>query len=358
MREPGGPSTGGRPPRQVPARGERRASRPDSLSGLLLEGRYRIGPRLARGGMSTVYRGVDLRLDRPVAIKVMSPQYAADPTFLTRFEREARAAARLDNPRVVGVYDQGRDGDIVFLVMELVDGGTLRDLLHQRGELSVPVALSVLEPLLDALAAAHAAGLVHRDVKPENVLISARGEVKVADFGLVRAVTSTTMATGNVILGTVAYLSPEQVATGAADERSDVYSAGIVAYEMLTGHPPFAGDNALSVAYQHVHSDVPPVADEAPGVPVDIAAAVDAATNRDPLARPANAAEFLRRLRAARRELALALVPVPVPRPPARRAEPGTSRSGGADPRPVPGSSGGSGAEASPALGGPGGDES
>jgi len=270
--------------------------------------------------MSVVYRALDLRLDRPVAIKVMSPQYAADPTFLARFEREARAAARLDNPHVVGVFDQGRDGEHVFLVMELVDGGTLRDLLHQRGALSVPIALSVLESVLDALAAAHAAGLVHRDVKPENVLISARGEVKVADFGLVRAVTSTTMATGNVILGTVAYLSPEQVATGAADERSDVYSAGIVAYEMLTGHPPFAGDNALSVAYQHVHSDVPPVADDAPGVPVAIAAAVDAATSRDALARPVNAADFLHRLQDARADVGLALAPVPAPRPARRPA--------------------------------------
>ena len=141
--------------------------------------------------------------------------------------------------------------------MELVDGGTLRDLLREQGSLSVPVTMSILEPLLAALGAAHAAGLVHRDVKPENVLISAQGAVKIADFGLVRAVSSQTMATGDVILGTVAYLSPEQVATGAADARSDVYAAGVMAYEMLTGQPPFNGDNPMSVAYQHVHSDVP-----------------------------------------------------------------------------------------------------
>ncbi len=330
------------------------------MTGLLLEGRYRVGPRLARGGMSTVFRGVDLRLDRPVAIKVMTPQYAADPTFLARFEREARAAAGLDDPHVVGVYDQGQDGEHVFLVMELVDGGTLRDLLHQRGALSVPVALSVLEPVLSALAAAHAAGLVHRDVKPENVLISARGEVKVADFGLVRAVTSTTMATGNVILGTVAYLSPEQVATGAADERSDVYSAGIVGYEMLTGHPPFGGDNPLSVAYQHVHSDVPPVADEAPGVPVGIAAAIDAATSRDALARPVNAADLLRRLRDARREVGLSLMPVPVPRPPrhpigAGHGSGATDRGADAGGRQHDGTAGGPGGQQAghPRVGGP-----
>ncbi len=284
------------------------------MIGQILEDRYRVDSYLARGGMSTVYEGLDLRLDRPVAIKVMTPQYAADPTFLKRFEREARAAAKLDNPHVVGVFDQGRDGDSVFLVMELVDGGTLRDLIHQQGQLSVRVALSVLEPVLDALAAAHQAGLIHRDIKPENVLISSRGEVKVADFGLVRAVTSTTMATGDVILGTVAYLSPEQVETGAADERSDVYSAGIVGYEMLTGRPPFVGDNAISVAYQHVHGDVPPVADHAPGVPSAIAAVIDEATSRDSLTRPANAGEFLRRLRGARLQAGLSLAAVPVPK--------------------------------------------
>lgn len=292
-----------------------------ALIGQVLEERYRIDAYLARGGMSTVYQGVDLRLDRQVAIKVMTPQYAADPTFLKRFEREARAAARLDNPHVVGVYDQGRDGENVFLIMELVDGGTLRDLIHEQGQLSVRVALSVLEPVAAALAAAHQAGLIHRDIKPENVLISSKGEVKVADFGLVRAVTSTTMATGDVILGTVAYLSPEQVETGAADERSDVYSAGIVGYEMLTGRAPFVGDNALSVAYQHVHGDVPPVADHAPGVPSAIAAVIDAATSRDALARPPNAGEFLRRLRGARLQTGLSLTRVPVPR---------STRAGGA----------------------------
>lgn len=285
-----------------------------ALVGTVLEDRYRVDAPMARGGMSTVFRGMDLRLDRPVAIKVMAPAYAADPTFLARFEREARAAAKLDNPHVVGVYDQGRDGDNVFLVMELVDGGTLRDVLSERGDLSVRQTLSILEPLLEALSAAHRAGLVHRDVKPENVLISTKGEVKVADFGLVRAVTSTTMATGDVILGTVAYLSPEQVETGASDERSDVYSAGIVAYEMLSGHPPFRGDNAISVAYQHVHSDVPPIDDAAPGVPQTIAEVIDAATARDPLLRPANAEEFLRRLRGARVQMGLSLVPVPTPK--------------------------------------------
>ncbi len=297
------------------------------LTGTVLEGRYRVGAVIARGGMSTVYRGIDLRLDRPVAIKVMQPSFASDPTFLTRFEREARLAAGLAHRGVVAVYDQGRDDEVVFLVMELVDGGTLRDLIRQSGALSVSVTMSILEPLLSALGAAHAGGLVHRDVKPENVLISSKGEVKVADFGLVRAISSQTMATGNVILGTVAYLSPEQVATGAADARSDVYSAGVVAFEMLTGHPPYGGDNAISVAYQHVHSDIPPVTDQAPGVPVELDDLILAATRRDPMARPRDASAFLSAVVSMRARLGLARAAVPVPRAPSAPAGPLPQRS-------------------------------
>ena len=289
-----------------------------ALPGRLLDGRYRVGAVIARGGMSTVYRGVDTRLGRAVAIKIMSDSYVADPSFLVRFQREARVAASLRDPAVVAVYDQGRDQtddhDVVFLVMELIDGGTLRDLLRENGSLPVPVALSVLEPVLGALAAAHAAGLVHRDVKPENVLISGKGEVKVADFGLARAVASQTMATGNVILGTVAYLSPEQVSTGTADPRSDVYSAGILAFEMLTGRTPYSGDNPISVAYQHVHSDVPPVTDEAPAIPVELDDIILAATRRDPAARPRDAGELLSTLIRMRARLGIRRVPVPVPR--------------------------------------------
>src|SRR6478735_9267161 len=289
------------------------------LTGSMLDGRYRVGGIIARGGMSTVYRGTDTRLDRPVAIKVMSQQYVSDQAFLARFEREARIAAGLGHPGVVAVYDQGRDGDLVFLVMELVDGGTLRDLLRESAPLSVPVTMSILEPLLAALGAAHAAGLVHRDVKPENVLISAQGAVKIADFGLVRAVSSQTMATGDVILGTVAYLSPEQVATGAADARSDVYAAGVMAYEMLTGHPPYHGDNPMSVAYQHVHSDVPRCSGNAPGTPEALDDLIVAATRRDPAARPRDANAFLAALAGIRSQLGLRRVPVPVPhRSPAR----------------------------------------
>jgi serine/threonine-protein kinase len=267
--------------------------------------------------MSTVYRGTDIRLERPVAIKVMAPRFTADPVFLQRFEREARAAARLHHPGVVGVHDQGVDsspaGDSVFLVMELVEGGTLRDLLRQRGTLSVPLALSVAEMVLSALAAAHEAGLVHRDIKPENVLIGPGGVVKVADFGLVRAVAEASSSTGDVILGTVAYLSPEQVATGAADARSDVYATGVLLFEMLTGTPPYTGETALSVAYRHVNEDMPTPSAVGAAVPAPLDELITRATRRDPAARPPHAGEFLRALAAVRINLGIDRVPVPVP---------------------------------------------
>lgn len=288
-----------------------------SLAGALLDGRYCVGPVVARGGMSTVYRGTDTRLERPVAIKVMAPRFAADPAFLQRFEREARAAARLHHPGVVGVHDQGIDsspaGDRVYLVMELVDGGTLRDLLREHGSLAVPLALSVAEMVLSALAAAHQEGLVHRDIKPENVLIGPGGVVKVADFGLVRAVAEASSSTGDVILGTVAYLSPEQVATGAADARSDVYATGVLLFEMLTGSPPYTGETALSVAYRHVHDDMPAPSTAGAVVPAALDELIVRATRRDPAARPPDAAAFLHTLQTLRADLGIDRVPVPVP---------------------------------------------
>ena len=212
------------------------------MIGEMLERRYRVDAPIARGGMSTVYRGLDTRLDRPVAIKVMDPQFAGDPAFLTRFEFEARAVARLKHPALVAVYDQGSDRNHVFLVMELVDGGTLRELLRERGPMPPHAVAAVVAPVLDALAVAHRAGLVHRDVKPENILISDTGEVKIADFGLVRAAAAATTTSNSVILGTAAYLSPEQVTSGIADTRSDVYSTGVLMFELLTGTTPFTGD--------------------------------------------------------------------------------------------------------------------
>lgn len=303
-------------------------------SGTLLDGRYRVGSPIARGGMSTVYRGLDLRLDRAVAIKVMSPAYAAHPAFLARFEREARLSAGLAHPGVVGVHDFGEDGDQVYLVMELVDGGTLRDLLRQRGPLDAATTVAVLRPLLAALAAAHAGGLVHRDVKPENVLISSTGTVKIADFGLVRPLHSATLATGDVILGTVAYLAPEQVETGAADPRTDVYAAGIVAWEMLTGRPPYGGDTPMAVAYAHVHRDVPPPSSEptAMEVPDTLDRLIVAATRRDPASRPRDAAAFLRDLAVAADTDRLPTVAVPVPRRPAPPVPPAVTDGGTPEP--------------------------
>ncbi|MGW6932503.1 Stk1 family PASTA domain-containing Ser/Thr kinase [Lentzea sp. NPDC054927] len=277
--------------------------------GGLLEQRYRVDSVLARGGMSTVYRGRDTRLDRDVAIKVMDPHLTADPAFVARFEREARAAAQLHHPAVVSVHDQGVDGDQVYLVMELIDGGNLRDLLNQRGKLPPAIALSILGPVLSALGAAHRAGLVHRDVKPENVLIGPGGQVKVADFGLARAIAENGVTSDSEILGTVAYLSPEQVETGAADARSDVYSAGIVLYEMLAGQAPYRGETPISVAYQHVNSDVPSV----PEIPLALDTLVRKSTRRDPSLRPANADGFLGELERVGAELGLTPQPVPVP---------------------------------------------
>src|SRR6201747_737546 len=244
---------------------------------------------IATGGMSTVYRGLDVRLDRPVALKVMDSLYAHDQQFLTRFQREARSVARLKDPGLVAVYDQGFDGRHPFLVMELVEGGTLRELLRERGPMPPHAVAAVLAPVLSGLAVAHRAGLVHRDVKPENVLISDDGDVKIADFGLVRAVAEAKITSTSVILGTAAYLTPEQVGTGDAGPRSDVYGVGVLAYELLTGDTPFTGDNALSVAYQRMDNDVPPPSAAIAGVPAQFDELVLCATARNPADRYADA---------------------------------------------------------------------
>jgi beta-lactam-binding protein with PASTA domain len=289
----------------------------DPVVGLVLEGRYRLEERLARGGMSTVYAATDLRLHRTVAVKVMAEHLAHDPAFVDRFTREARATAMLSHVNVVSVSDQGSDQGLVFLVMELVRGRTLRDLLQARGRLTVGEAFAVLEPVLAGLTAAHRAGIAHRDVKPENVLIALDGQVKVADFGLARAVAGTgqTSHTGGVLIGTVAYLSPEQLERGRSDARSDVYAAGVMFYELLTGHPPYVGDSALAVAYQHVHHDVPAPSAEVPGVPWQVDELVARTTRRDPGGRPLDAGAFLAELTDLRTDLGLARVPVPTGRP-------------------------------------------
>jgi serine/threonine protein kinase, bacterial len=284
------------------------------LDDALLDGRYLVQSKIASGGTSTVYRGLDTRLDRPVAVKVMDSRYAGDHQFLTRFQREARTVARLKDPGLVAVYDQGLDSRHPFLVMELIEGGTLRELLTERGPMPPYAVAAVLRPVLGGLAAAHRSGLVHRDVKPENVLISDDGDVKIADFGLVRAVAAAGITSSSVILGTAAYLSPEQVRDGDASPRSDVYSAGILAYELLTGHTPFTGDSALSIAYQRLDNDVPPPSAAIDGVPQRFDDFVARATARDPADRYADAIEMDAALDAIAEELALPEFRVPAPR--------------------------------------------
>jgi eukaryotic-like serine/threonine-protein kinase len=266
----------------------------DPLVGRLIDGRYHVEGRIARGGMAAVYYAVDTRLDRPVALKVMHSALSEDQQFVHRFIGEAKTAARLSHPNVVSVFDQGTHEGLVYLAMEYVEGRTLREILGEHGPLTPRQAFGVLEPVLAALGAAHQAGLVHRDVKPENILLADDGRVKVADFGLARATTQATAQTSDgILLGTVAYLSPEQVSRGASDPASDVYSAGIVLYEMLTGQKPFTGDGSMEIAYQHVHRDVPAPSEKVPALSPMVDAIVARATRRDPAQRPADAAAML-----------------------------------------------------------------
>ncbi|MFJ3954368.1 Stk1 family PASTA domain-containing Ser/Thr kinase [Streptomyces libani] len=275
----------------------------DPLVGQLLDGRYRVQARIAAGGMATVYQAVDTRLDRLLALKVMHPTLATDAAFVDRFIREAKSVARLSHPNVVGVFDQGTDGTYVYLAMEYVAGCTLRDVLRERGALQPRAALDILEPILAALGAAHRAGLVHRDMKPENVLIGDDGRVKVADFGLVRAVdTNTTASTGSV-LGTVSYLAPEQMEHGTADARVDVYACGVVLYEMLTGGKPHTGGSVAQILYQHLHEDVLPPSGLVPGLAPQLDELVALATARDPQQRPQDAVALLSRAQETRAQL-------------------------------------------------------
>ncbi|MDQ1705191.1 MAG: eukaryotic-like serine/threonine-protein kinase [Frankiaceae bacterium] len=285
----------------------------DPLVDRLLDGRYAIEARLARGGMASVYLATDVRLERRVAVKVMHAALAEDPEFVARFNREARAAARLSHPDAVSVYDQGSDANHVFLVMEYVAGSTLRDVLRARGQLSAGEAVAVMDHVLAALGAAHAAGLVHRDIKPENVLVTPDGRVKVADFGLARAVAGTTLTTDDgMLLGTAAYVAPEQVRDGIADARSDVYSAGVMFFELLTGSAPFTGDTPISVAYRHMSDDVPAPSTRVSGIPAELDTLVTWATARDPQGRPADGQVFHAALEQLRDRLGLhAAVPAP-----------------------------------------------
>ncbi|MFF2824473.1 Stk1 family PASTA domain-containing Ser/Thr kinase [Arthrobacter koreensis] len=273
----------------------------DPLLETLVDNRYLVRSRIARGGMSTVYLATDTRLDRDVALKVLYPHLAADRGFLDRFEREAKSAARLSHPHVVGVLDQGVTDSLSYLVMEYVPGRTLRDVLNERHRLSPRLALAMMDAVVDGLAAAHEAGLVHRDVKPENVLLASSGAIKIADFGLARAVTTSTN-TGTLV-GTVAYLAPELVTGAGADARSDIYSAGIMLYEMLTGSQPFTGEVPIQVAFAHVHSSVPAPSAACPGLAEDLDELVLWCTSQDPEGRPVDGRALLGELRHIRTSL-------------------------------------------------------
>ena len=269
----------------------------DPLTGRLVDSRYEIVDLVARGGMATVYRAFDRRLDRVVGLKLMHAHLADSPDFVARFRREARAAARLSNPGVVAVYDQGSLDGIAYLVMEYVEGPTLRDLMA-AGPLSVREALGLTAQILRPLGAAHRAGLVHRDIKPENVLLPADGSVaKVADFGLARAVTEVTQTTTGNVLGTVAYLAPELITSGTSSPRADVFSVGVIVYELLTGEQPFAADTPIQIAFRNVHEDIARPSSLVPDLPAEVDELVSAMTQRDPELRPRNADEALALLR-------------------------------------------------------------
>ncbi|GAA2070658.1 Stk1 family PASTA domain-containing Ser/Thr kinase [Aeromicrobium halocynthiae] len=269
----------------------------EALVGRLLDHRYLVGERIARGGMASVFLGTDQRLDRRVAIKVMHSGLGDDGTFTQRFEREARAAAKLNHRGVVAVFDQGHDGDVTYLVMEYVPGRTLRDVMRDEAPMPPRRALGLLADVLAALAVAHRENLIHRDVKPENVLITPEGEVKVADFGLSRAVSSATTATGGTLMGTVSYLAPEIVVNDGVDRRSDVYACGAMLFEMVTGEKPHTGDTPIHVAYKHVHEDIAPPSSVVPDLPDYVDALVARATARDRAQRSADAGVLLHQVR-------------------------------------------------------------
>ena len=268
------------------------------LSGELIDGRYQLISQIAQGGMASIYSALDTRLDRKVAVKIMHPHLAQDEAFVNRFIREAKAAAALTHPNAVSVQDQGWNTNgvpAVFIVMEMVEGNTLREYLEESGKFGIAQTLQYLTAILGALAAAHKLGIIHRDIKPENILISHDGRIKIADFGLAHGalIGSTLTAESSVVLGSVSYLSPEQVQRGISDSRSDVYSTGILAYELLVGEKPFSGDSPIQIAYMHVNNRVPRVSQSRSDIPRELDELIFSATSSNPDERPRDAGIFL-----------------------------------------------------------------
>ncbi len=271
------------------------------LIGRLIGERYQVQQLVASGGMATVYLAEDIRLQRKVAVKVIHPHLANDESFREKFIREARMAARLSHPNLINVFDQGEDQGLTYMVMEYVAGITLRDAIKDFGALESKRALELFEVVLSGLAAAHEAGILHRDLKPENIFLADDGRIKLGDFGLARDIDNAT-STGSLV-GTVAYLSPELVTRGTADARSDVYAAGIILFEMLTGTQPFKGEQAVQIAYQHAHDTVPAPSTVVANVPAVVDELVLWATARAAEHRPNNAGTLLEYVQRALKEI-------------------------------------------------------
>jgi len=304
------------------------------LTGELIDNRYQLKRVVAAGGMATIYYALDLRLDRPVAVKIMHPHLANDEDFVGRFIREAKAAAALAHPNIVAIQDQGwNEGGVpaVFIVMEYIEGFTLRDVIAEQGALGVTESLRYFAPVISAMSAAHKAGILHRDIKPENILISKDGRVKVADFGLAKGAQlgSTLTVESSVILGSVSYLSPEKVQRGLSDMRSDVYSLGIVLFEMLTGKKPFDGESPIQIAYMHVNENVAAPSTLNPSIPSELDEIVLKATANNPDKRFKDAGAMheqvlalLTKLDPNRRQMSLELdIPIPKGKSPKKKRD-------------------------------------
>lgn len=272
------------------------------MIGRILSNRYEIMERVGGGGMAFVYRAKDLLLNRTVAVKVLSPHYVTDEEFVRKFKREAQAAAGLQNPSIVGVYDVGQEGDTYFIVMEFLEGKTLKQLLNEQGPLSAPTALQIVRQIAEALRSAHKHGVIHRDIKPHNIMLTADGHVKVTDFGIARAVTSSTLTNTGAMVGSVHYISPEQARGGFVGEKSDIYSLGVVLYELVTGQVPFSGESMFSIALKHLQEPVPSPRELDQSIPVDVERIILKAMSKDQASRYQSADELLRDLRAALQE--------------------------------------------------------
>lgn len=251
------------------------------MSNKLLAGRYELIEKIGEGGMAVVYKGKDRLLNRYVAIKILRPEFTKDEQFIESFKRESQASARLSHANIVGVYDVGKEGNIHFIVMELIDGKVLSEVIKEKGRIEYKEAISIIRQVASALSLAHKNQIIHRDIKPHNILITSTGVAKLADFGIAKAVSAATIVGGNnKIMGSVHYFSPEQARGAYVDERSDIYSLGIVLYEMLTGKVPFDGDNPVSIALMHINDPMPSLTKEVPGIPPQLEKIVNKATEK------------------------------------------------------------------------------